>query len=116
MESPRHTRGDPSSSKHTPTSPKLCEKLDRKDEAVEHWSKVASTLKWIQGNLDEEYVASYMNQPDVRMVLDKTLEVTGGGGAQVGTESLERCAQKNSEQWLPLLAINVEIDNARRVS
>jgi serine/threonine protein kinase/tetratricopeptide (TPR) repeat protein len=76
------------------TLAETCEKLGLDDEVEQHVSKVIDTIHWIQRNLDEEYVDSFMNQPEMQTVLDKTLEATERHGGLTGTEPLAKWARQ----------------------
>jgi hypothetical protein len=54
--------------------------LGRTEEGLDAYARAASELDWIRGSLRPEHVDSFMGRPDVRAVVQETLEALDAGG------------------------------------
>ena len=69
---------------------KALQKLDRREEALDAYSRASSELDWIRGGLRPEHVDSFMGRPDIQVLVRETVAALDGGGRSEAADTLRK--------------------------
>jgi eukaryotic-like serine/threonine-protein kinase len=65
-------------------------RLDRKEEALDAYSRATTELDWIRGGLRPEHVESFMARPDIQDMVRESVAALDAGGRAEGAGTLRK--------------------------